>query len=213
MSGGEVRAACTLSFLQSRNGKLARDDFFAALSDHAGLSPASGWRMEMPCAHSSWWPTRQAGQTTGSMVSRLNLKDSLHWLTGTSSPCLSVYKPVRLGGELLASGPQAGEGFDHKSLFWRHERLHRTVLGDYFERKAVFEDERCKMQERFKAESDLPSASMQHCWDEHREVIPQWTARVACESKPMGAARPFDRYWQRQSTLDTLPQVRAGSGD
>jgi secernin len=93
--------------------------------------------MEMPCAHSSWWPTRQAGQTTGSMVSRLSHKDSLHWLTGTSSPCLSVYKPVRLGGGLIASGPLAGEGFDGESLFWRHEQLHRATLKDYARLKAL----------------------------------------------------------------------------
>jgi secernin len=213
MSGGDVRAACTLAFLQSKNGRLVRDDLFAALSDHAGLSPASGWRMKMPCAHSSWWPTRQAGQTTGSMVSRLSLNDSLHWLTGTSSPCLSVYKPVRLGGELLASGPQAAEGFDSESLFWRHEHLHRAVLGDYFARRVLFDDERHRLQERINAAADRPPAGTQNWWDEHRAVIPQWTARVLSQSKPPGGLRPFARYWQRQSMLDTLPRGRASRDD
>jgi secernin len=204
MSGGEVRAACTLSFLQRKQEKLTRDDFFAALSDHAGLSPASGWRMKMPCAHSSWWPTRQAGQTTGSMVSRLDLKDSLHWLTGTSSPCLSVYKPVRLGGARLSTGPAAGEGFDHESLFWRHERLHRAVLVDYTSRKELFNEERRNLQARIDAASDSPASEGQRWWVEHREVIPEWTKRILASKRPFGAGR-FDRYWQRQNGLDSLP--------
>jgi dipeptidase len=206
MSGGEVRAACTLSFLQSKNGKLARDDFFAALSDHAGLLPASGWRMKMPCAHSSWWPTRQAGQTTGSMVSRLNLQDSLHWLTGTSSPCLSVYKPLRLGGELLASGPEASEGFDHESLFWRHEQLHRATLKDYAKLKALFDDERKAMQARFvsRAES-ADSHALQSCWDEHLAVIPSWTERVQDQSARGKGSSSFAGYWEKQNRLDHFP--------
>jgi len=206
MSGGEVRAACTLSFLQSKNGKLARDDFFAALSDHAGLSPASGWRMKMPCAHSSWWPTRQAGQTTGSMVSRLNLQDSLHWLTGTSSPCLSVYKPVRLGGELLASGPQAGEGFDYESLFWRHERLHRATLKDYARLKATFDVERKAMQARFVSLAEsAESRALQSCWDEHLAVIPSWTERVTDQAARGNGSSSFAGYWEKQNRLDHFP--------
>ncbi len=206
MSGGRLRAACTLNLLQSKSEKLTRDDLFAALGDHGGLSPASGWRMKMPCAHSSWWPARQAGQTTGSMVSRLQLKDSLHWLTGTSSPCLSVFKPVRLGGEVLASGPPAGEGFDHESLFWRHERLHRIVLSHYSERKRLFNEERRKLQQRIDAAPDLLNGGVQHYWDEHREMIPEWTKHVVAETTKRRGARPFDRYWQRQNRLDALPR-------
>ena len=208
MSGGAVRAACTLGLLKGKGNRLTRDDFFAALSDHAGLQPASGWRMKMPCAHSSWWPTRQAGQTTGSMVSRLSLKDSLHWLTGTSSPCLSVYKPVRLGGGIIDCGPQAGAGFDGESLFWRHELLHRTVLGDYARRKAVFEEDRRALQERIVTASDSSATNLRQCWAEHRQVIPEWTQQVIRETKQTRAARPFDRYWQRQSMLDSLPLLR-----
>jgi secernin len=206
MSGGEVRAACTLNLLQSKPGKLRRDDFFAALSNHAGLSPASGWRMKMPCAHSSWWPTRQAGQTTGSMVSRLKLEDSLHWLTGTSSPCISLYKPVRLGGELLAAGPPAAEGYDNASLFWRHERLHRATLKDYAKLKGLFDDERRAMQARFVAAADSTDGDMlQRCWDEHLAVIPSWIERVDDRAAHSNRLPRFTGYWEKQNRLDDFP--------
>jgi secernin len=213
MSGGAVRAACTLNFLNQRQRKLTREDFFAALTDHTGLSPSSGWRMKMPCAHSSWWPTRQAGQTTGSLVSRLDLKDQLHWMTGTSSPCLSVFKPVRLGGELLSNGPKAGEGFDQESLFWRHERLHRTVLKDYTRLKALFNEEREAMRARFAAIGDAgESQSMQACWDEHRAVIPTWTARVRAQSAKSSGLSRFAGYWEKQNQMDRFPAESAEWG-
>src|SRR5205085_10154820 len=171
---------------------------------------ASGWRMTMPCAHSSWWPTRQAGQTTGSMVSRLRVRDSLHFLTGTSSPCLSVYKPVRLGGQLLDSGPPPGEGCDDESLFWRHEQLHRATLKDYARLKPLFDEERKAMQARFLAASEVDSDSaLQRCWEEHRQIIPAWAARVREQSGKRRRSSRLQNYWEKQNRLDHLPDSNA----
>ena len=201
LSGGQRRAACTLASVTAHADRPAGDAFFATLTDHAGAQPASGWRMNMPCAHSSWWPARQAGQTTGSMVSRLAAGDSLHWLTGTSSPCLSVFKPVRLGAEPLSSGPAAGAGFDEKSLFWRHEQLHRATLRDYATLTARFDAERKAMQARFAA----TAGSFQPCWDEHLETIPEWTKRVMDRNPRARGWSRFDAYWKRQNEIDRLP--------
>jgi secernin len=206
MSGGELRRACTLARLEQPRAKLGRDGFFRALRDHAGLTPATGWRMKMPCTHASWWPTRQAGQTTGSMVSRLAPHQSQHWLTGTSSPCLSVFKPATLGGELLATGQLPGEGYDAQSLFWRHERLHRLVLGNYSSRKTLFDDARLAMQAKFDALIEASSpASYQACWDEHLDAIPDWTACVARTATGKKKHYFFNRYWYKQDQLDAAP--------
>ncbi|MEP7339164.1 MAG: C69 family dipeptidase, partial [Acidobacteriota bacterium] len=81
-SGGDVRRACTYRRLMQSNCKIGRADLIATLRDHAGHKPEAGWRLQTPCAHASWPARRQAGQTTGSMVSRLSTTGSLHWLTG-----------------------------------------------------------------------------------------------------------------------------------
>lgn len=72
-------------------------------------------------------------QTTGSMVAELR-KDGRHtvWLTGSSSPCLSLFKPFYFGTD---TSPQSlcgipGSSADD-SLFWKHERLHRRALKAY----------------------------------------------------------------------------------
>src|SRR5690606_12416447 len=122
----------------------------ATLRDHAGTEPSVGLRMHMPCAHASWLPTRAAGQTTASMIARLGLgldggAGSQVWMTGTSSPCLSVFKPVPLElGRAWAACPPARADAD--SLWWRHERFHRAVLADWQARREVGASSRARLE-------------------------------------------------------------------
>lgn len=162
----------------------------------------------MPCAHSSWWPARQAGQTTGSMVSRLHPSSAMHWLTGTSSPCLSVFKPVCLGGELISTGPEPGAGFDGESLFWRHERLHRAVLGDYEKRKAAFDDARLALEMKCLSLTSDDAGVFQSCWEEHRQSIPDWIAEVEKTANSFNRFSMFHRYWKKQDELDRAESLR-----
>lgn len=188
LTGGERRRACTLRLLSSR--PVDRALMFAALRDHAGLPPHRGWVMQMPCAHASWLPTRTAGQTTGSMVSRLAADGARHWMTGTSSPCLSVFKPA-------PTGPLPGAGSDPESLFWRHERLHRLTLRAYDAVRASFEAERQELEARALEAADATAA-----WAEHRDAAARWAGRAAALAPPPRG--PFGWYWSRQSALDRL---------
>ncbi len=219
-SGGDLRRACTHRTLTRglmRAGvKTNRNDLFAALRNHAGMRPIDGWRMKMPCAHASWQRTRQSGQTTGSMVSCLRPNDSIHWLTGTSSPCLSIFKPVLLSGELISTGRPPGEGYDGESLFWRHERLHRLVLGDYPARRALFEVARAEMQAKTLAEADEAmrlhnGRGCHQIWEAHRELLLEWTELVAKAAPRDRRSTRGRRYWAQQNALDHLPQPDPGS--
>lgn len=190
LSGGELRRACTLQRLISHEKGTDREDFFAALRDHNGFLPHQGWKMQMPCAHASWWPTRRAGQTTGSMVSRLQANASQYYLTGTSSPCLSVFKPVALGQD-----NQLGQT---EKLFWQHERLHRLVIGDYARRRAVFEEARVSLQ------ADVLAGRVTDAWANHQQQIPAWTERVERLRPKSKSFSFFARYWSAQNKLDQL---------
>ncbi|MCI0525005.1 MAG: hypothetical protein L0Y75_07045, partial [Acidobacteria bacterium] len=193
------------------DGKINRYDLFAALRDHAGMKPIDGWRMKMPCAHASWQRRRQSGQTTGSMVSCLRLNGSIHFLTGTSSPCLSMFKPVLLGGDLISTGPRPSEGYDGESLFWRHERLHRLVLGDYAARRALFEVARVEAQAKVFAATEKAMRSndgraCQQLWEWHRKLALEWTERVSKAAPRDRRSALARRYWAQQNVLDRLPE-------
>jgi secernin len=204
-SGGIERSACTLRTLQNRQSKLERQDFFTALREHNGFAPEDGWRMRMPCAHSSWWPTRAAGQTTGSMVSCLQVSQLTHWLTGTSSPCLSLFKPVMMGGDLLFPGKTPDEGYDNESLFWQHERLHRSVLKHYEPLKRLFNNARLAMETAFMASTD--SLHFNQMWEQHRQVLPEWQNLVEQELQQGTKFSLFNRYWSQQEKLDGMTVV------
>lgn len=200
LSAGDVRRACTLR--AARAEPVGVESLARALRDHAGREPTGGARMTAPCAHASWLPTRGAGQTTGTMVSRLCRGASMHWLTGTSAPCLSVLKPVPLGAGEVDTGPPPKPSLaDDESLFWRGERLHRAVLRDYDPRRASFELERALLEARALAATTTADASV--LWREHRERVVDWTARAE-RVRPSRRARPFDLYWRLQSFRDGL---------
>jgi dipeptidase len=193
LSGGDVRRACTLR----EAGRLADGavDLARVVRDHGGHAPEEGARLVMPCAHASWLPTRGAGQTTGTMVSRLAKDGSTHRFTGTSAPCLSVLKPVPLGRGPVDTGPSSrSSGYDAASLWWRAERLHRAVLEDYEPRRAVFESARADLEARALAGADV--------WQEHRERVVDWTDAVLRRPAPRLVPRAFDAWWRLQSWRD-----------
>jgi dipeptidase len=207
LTGGVERSACTLKSLTSAEEKLTRLHFFAVLREHNNLPPKKGMTIQMPCAHASWQPTRRAGQTTGSMVSCLNPVKPFHWLTGTSSPCLSIFKPMVLREGVIDTGATPGKGYDAESLFWRHERLHRLALKDYEHFKDRIDDAKTAMEARFMASSDTDITPQQcaEMWEEHRQAIPEWLNRIAKDSVKSSAYSLYHRYWSQQNKLDSIP--------
>jgi secernin len=202
LSGGEVRRACTRDALASGDAGVV--DLARALRDHGGASPASGARIVAPCAHASWIPTRGSGQTTGSMISILREGGTRHFFTGTSAPCLSVFKPVPLGRGRVDTGPMPGEeGYDAQSLFWRHERLHRAVLESYDRRRASFEGERVAFETKVFAETGPTAARASEIFAEHRERVRAWHDMAIASGRRLPSVA--GAWWRRQSKRDGIP--------
>lgn len=127
----------------------------AALRDHGPrrTDPARGWRLDCLCAHASLGPLRPS-QSTGSLVAHLAPDLATYWLTGTSTPCTGLFKPVYLGGAGLPDlGPEAGGTADPHSLWWAHERLQRATCRDYANRLALYRAERDALEATWLAEA------------------------------------------------------------
>lgn len=199
LAGAGARRACTARSLRGIAEPQA-PDFIRALSDHGGSEPTKGWRGVAPCAHASWLPTRHAQQTTSSLVARLGAQGPTIWATGTSSPCLSVFKPAPFDPALFPSRPVAQSHFDERELWWAHERLHRACLRDYRARRVTFAEDR----ERFQAECLRQDADAENAWSTHRLLVDEWRERVR-SVKPSRAAIPTRLYWANQSRQSALP--------
>jgi secernin len=197
LAGAVPRRACTHARLTATPSTDVAG-LAALLRDHAGGHPADGWRMIMPCAHASWLPTRSSGQTTASMIACLASDGPRAWFTGTSSPCLGIFKPVHFGAaDPLARLPAAGERPDADSLWWRHERLHRAVLADHAGRSAALAGERAALEARALAADAADADAVAEIWELHRTTLPRWTELALAAGCPGRGL--FHRFWARRA--------------
>jgi dipeptidase len=198
-AGASVRRACTRRSLAGVREPRAHD-FVRALTDHGHTEPTRGWRGEAPCAHASWPITRTAQQTTSSIIAQLDSSGPTVWATGTSSPCLSVFKPAPFDPELLPPRPIADARFDAREIWWAHERLHRACLADYHPRRVTFAEDR----ERFQDDSLQPGADPKQSWRDHRVRIDDWLGR-ALRVKAKHTPLLTRWFWSRQSRAISIP--------
>ena len=176
-------------------------DLMAALRDHGdrtwpSYSVVNG-ALSAPCAHAGGLVT--STQSTASWVADLRPgtpAGGRHWVTGTSAPCTSLFKPVTVG-EAVPHDPTraATNRFDPEFLWWRHELLHRAVMRD---------PESCKgfLAERDEVEgawlADPPSgvdafAEGDRLWDKWRHELP---GRVP-DHRPWWVRRQWSRWSSR----------------
>lgn len=168
-------------------------DMVAGLRDHGGSrprwSPVNG-ALSAPCAHAGGLVT--STQSTASWVA--DLAAGRHWVTGTSAPCLSLFRPVTVDRPLPEEAP-TNEADD--SAWWRHERLHRAVLRDWSS-AAAFVPERDRVEAAWLADPPDPAVAAQ----ESRRLAEEWADRVGipAETRPRWL-RMLWRRWDSQAGL------------
>jgi len=199
LAGARIRRACTGRSLSGVREPQPRD-FILALSDHGAIEPGRGLRSESPCAHASWLPTRTSAQTTSSVIARLEASGPTVWATGTSSPCLSVFKPAPFDPELLPPRPIRDARFDAREIWWAHERLHRACLAEYHARRVTFAEDR----ERFQDDCLRPGVDPAQCWHDHRVRVEDWLGR-ALQVKASHTPLLTRQFWAKQSRATSMP--------
>ena len=177
LDGCRTRRARSTELLEAEKGRITVETMTAALRDHGpeasskDWNPGKGWMMETLCIHASLGPLRPS-QSTGAMVAHLAPDLPTYWLTGTSSTCTSIFKPVYLGGAGLPDlGREPGGTYDADSLWWTHEQLHRAVIRDYATRLPVYREERDALEETFLAEA-AEMYKQYHSMDEQERAGP-----------------------------------------
>ena len=208
------------------------NDVFRALRDHGVRSPSSlGYLGCDVCAHAGALPTR-VSQTTASLV--VHIKDGLItlWATGTSAPCISLFKPFYLECPSSLFGKRPGPCWDAgDSLWWVHEVAHRRHVTRLSEAIAVLQPYQSALEESFMefVESVGPGTTAPDririaklCWQEQAQFTEllmkgAWTAsrdwspsRRRSSSSSSGILRAGEGYRQESCAEDTsLSVVRA----
>jgi len=177
LDGCRIRRQRSTELLEAQKGHVTVETMLGILRDHGPRAvnnprwhPGKGLVMDALCVHASLLPT-QPSQATGSLVAHLAPDLPTYWVTGTSTPCTSIFKPVYLRGAGLPNLGREPTGlYDPESLWWTHERLHRAVIRDYPTRMPMYREERDAQEAQFLSEA----AEM---YEKYRRVSPEERAR------------------------------------
>ncbi len=179
----------------------------SVLRDHGGdgYRPDGHLLCDRLCAHAANKLSRNATQSTGSLVA--HLKRDLHsfWATGTSAPCTGIFKPLWFGpGPLEDPGPAPGATFHPDALWWRHEMLHRSVLLDYPARIDAYSDERDALEREFfdqagRVRQEERSELSRNAFARARDAVDRWTDRVRSVPIQGRTGWIYRRYWAGQN--------------
>lgn len=171
---------------------------------HDGEDPAHGSNGDL-CMHAAGFIRRH--QTTGSMIVRLAPCGATMLVTGTSAPCLSIFRPVGFDGTysaLTAESEQVAA-----SLWRRHEWLHRWALADAGLRQRLRATRDVVEQQIFAllAEPVVSSESLARA----DRLAAAWH-KVLWESLHALPPPRLSRHWQRIAARDGIDPGRALQG-
>jgi dipeptidase len=189
------------------NNKMIVTDAFSILRNHGSLdyTPDSHFLMNQVCAHSANKIARHASQSTSSLVASLKKDEQTYWATGTSAPCISIFKPIQFNDNVLPDiGPTPEGKYTPNSLWWEHEKLHRTILMDFQKRHQLLNNRRSKLEKEFYDKSinmdsdkfyDLTNSAFEKS-KQFEDYILNELNDLPIEKKPKSNYR---RYWKAQN--------------
>ncbi|MBN2555281.1 MAG: C69 family dipeptidase [Anaerolineales bacterium] len=217
------RRSCATALMEAKKGKITELDLMSILRDHgtngeAAWSPGRGLANVSICWHAGPGPIRNS-QSVGSMVSSISREEQTHWVTGTSAPCTSMFKPIWLDAGVPDTGERPGGTYKPGSMWWKHETMHREVLRDFPARLALLQEGRDQLEasfiERAHALQGAPQAARaalsRACFHEADRFYDEWRPKVS--ALQLNSRLPFlyALSWQgfnRSAGLLNIDRVR-----
>ena len=157
------------------------------------------------CAHAANKLSRNASQTTGSLIADLKPDIQTYWATGTAAPCTSIFKPIWFGENVLPADVRPPDRtYSDATLWWQHEKLHRCVLPDFPTRLAYYVQQRDELEQKWLEKAETISISQQWeltqtAFSQARHETLQWIDRVQSVSASNRNSWRYNHYWQRQN--------------
>ncbi|MCX8066112.1 MAG: peptidase U34 [Candidatus Hydrogenedentes bacterium] len=174
-------------------------DFFKVLRTHypIGSSPSYNFLyggMNSPCMHAGGLLLNY--QTTASWVSLLT-KDNhnRHWVTATSAPCTSIFKPVLVNKPL--SDKYCKNGELKEEFWWRHEKLQREVMKDY----RIVENLIAPVRQKLEVEWIESPPDSESAFDTHEKLLRKWLQELS-KAKTLDNRPPWTKlFWKKHKNI------------
>ncbi len=141
--------------------------------------------LSAPCVH--YGGLVAGSQTVASWISILTTDCAQHWATGTSSPCISLFRPISIDRPRDTGDSQGYP--DSSSLWWRFESLHRQLMLDWPASAAMLEERNAIEQSAFENPEDA---------DAHWQAADRWLDCWRDRFRDLTDGRPkwLKRLWQ-----------------
>jgi dipeptidase len=206
-SASRARQGRALKLLDRSKGQIDPLSAFSILRDHQtdGYRPDRHLLGDRLCAHAANKLFRNATQTVGSFVAHLQSGCRTYWSTGTSSPCIGLFKPLWFGETVLSDiGPLPTGIYNPETLWWHHESFHRSVLLDFQQRSELIRDHR----DRFEADlvhiahAETPEERLdisRQAFKQARTLTDEWKDKVRSLPLRQKAGWLYRKYWETQN--------------
>ena len=203
--GSPVRQAITYNSLQASLGDISVKKIFEMMRQHGdGYHPAFAEAHRNICVHAGpqenrWW------QADGVMVTDVGPHGVMAWVTATSGTCVSIFKPLFLGLELPDLGPYPCEIFDPRSLWWKHELLHRRTMADFERLVPEIRQDFDRLEDEFLAQAESVKDGtlaekkdfMDYCFQQAMAATEAWIACLRARSDLAFEDPAYRAMWQK----------------
>lgn len=206
-SGSASRHAICSTRLEQEKGQITVETMMQILRSHdpkhGTMRPFDRHSLGSVCMHGGGLV---GDHTTGSYVASLGEPLDTHWLTGGSTPCISIFKPYWMTDNHFVFGEeQEQEALDYWML---REELHRLVLQNkvfklkkHLEEGAVLEKKSLDAVESL-GDNRNPSeldAIMEGAWQDEHKLVRTTVVRSRPNAGEIKGSLRFRRYWKKQT--------------
>lgn len=204
---GDIRRSTAEKHLREKIGTLSVSDMKAILRSHGGKDDVESFRngsMESICMHAGGGLI--TSQTTGSIVVQLKDGKINIWATGSSIPCISVFKPIWFTKGVIEVIDE--EGNEQSEEFWKHvEDKHRDILDGsiqdidgYLKQRNRLEEELSALAEEAESDEDRVKIT-EYAFNSERQLLAELSSGVNSTSVKGKIGLYYKMYWKRQNRM------------
>ncbi|MDF2521698.1 MAG: peptidase dipeptidase [Clostridia bacterium] len=203
---GDFRHANTESFLRENIGRIDMPSMMDILRNHCGQHKVQSFKagsMKSVCMHGGGIIS---SQTTGSLIVELKADSINLWVTGSSIPCISLFKPMWFTSESDVYFTEKDQPAAVKQ--WSEiEKLHRAVIDNRVEDLTAFYAERDRKEEQLlemaeaAVDEAAKTAAMKYAAEAERELLQLLSQSISHKSRnSMDITRLYyNTYWKKQN--------------
>lgn len=209
-SRSKERKACSIDILESKKGAITVDTLKEILRSHTPQFAGKEFTqpsLKSVCMHGGGLI---GDHTTGSHIVSLHPNLQTHWVTGSSTPCISIFKPFWLFDEERFP---FGEDEEEKAKdYWlKREQLHRLRLENrlphfdqYLEKSKKLEqkiDEMIDKVDKQTIDVNELKRIRDWAWDEEDQLINEALEKRNDSPAKIEGSLIHRNYWKKKNTI------------